>query len=245
MNRIIALLIAASASLVPARAGQDASFTEANQAYAAGDFRKAIDGYEQLVRDGRWSSNLFYDLGNAWYRAGDFGKAILNYERALALDPHQPEAEANLRLVRDQARALEMRPDAAERYVAFATANQWTIAAALSFWIAALVALTSLFATRRSVARATIVALALVVCGASTWAAWTKENGWHGRSLAIVIGNKTEARLATADTSASVLVLPPGSEVQIVSTRGDWTYAILPNAQRGWIPAGALQPVRL
>lgn len=33
------------------------------------------------------SSNLFYNLGNAYYRQGKLGLAILNYERALRLDP--------------------------------------------------------------------------------------------------------------------------------------------------------------
>jgi len=41
------------------------------------------------------------------------------------------------------------------------------------------------------------------------------------------------------------LALPPGSEVKIVSTRGDWIYAALPNNLRGWIPAKNAERVRL
>ena len=59
---------------------------------------------------------MFYDLGNAYYRLGNFGKAILNYERALALEPRHPEAQANLRLASDEARALELRSERIERY---------------------------------------------------------------------------------------------------------------------------------
>jgi hypothetical protein len=39
--------------------------------------------------------------------------------------------------------------------------------------------------------------------------------------------------------------LPPGSEVKILSTRGDWIYAALPNSLRGWIPAKNAERVRL
>ena len=46
-----------------------------------------------------------------------------------------------------------------------------------------------------------------------------------------------QARLATAESAGTVLLLPPGSEVKILSTRGDWCYAALPNDLRGWIPA--------
>src|SRR5437016_13598587 len=78
-----------------------AQFAKANQEYAGGAFKAAIDDYEELVRSGQDTPNLFYNLGNADVRKTDFGRAILNYERALALDPHHPEADANLRTPRD------------------------------------------------------------------------------------------------------------------------------------------------
>src|ERR1700737_1447555 len=92
------------------------SFEKANQENAAGHFKEAISGYEALAQKQEYSPNLFYNLGNAYFRTKDFGKAILNYERALALDRHHPEAAANLRIVRDEARALELTPTLAEAY---------------------------------------------------------------------------------------------------------------------------------
>ena len=86
----------------------DSLFARANADYAAGKFSNAVAGYESLIKEGQWNSSVFYDLGNAYFREDDLGRAILNYERALALDPAQPEARANLQLVRDQARALEL-----------------------------------------------------------------------------------------------------------------------------------------
>jgi tetratricopeptide (TPR) repeat protein len=239
---VIAVTLVSAATL---HGKQNPAFAQANRDYAAGDFRKAIDGYEQLVRAGEWSANLFYDLGNAWYRAGDDGKAILNYERALALEPLHPEAEANLRLVRDQARALQLRPLSIERSFSFASTNQYAIAAAVCFWIAAFAAAASVFASRRSTKRVTIFVAAAAVCATCTWAAYVHEDGQHGQALAIITADKVEARLATADSSASVLALPPGSEIKIVSTRGNWIYAALPNEQHGWIPATAAEFVRL
>ena len=226
-----------------ARAVSDSVFAEANRAYAAGDFQKAIDGYEQLVRDGEWHANLFYDLANAWYRAGDDGKAIVNYERALALEPHHPEADANLRLVRDHARALELQPRPLERYFAFTTTRALIIIAAAAFWFAVFLAIS--FLLSRSRLRIALFAVALLVAGVSGWGAYLHETGVRGGSLAIVTEKAAQARVATADTSASVLALPAGSEVSVLSRRGDWTYVALPNAQRGWLPAKAVELVRL
>src|SRR5436853_5395074 len=121
---------------VGAFGADESAFTKANQAYADGRFEEAANDYENLIRSGNWNANLFYDLGNARYRLGDFGQAVLNFERALALDPRHPEADANLRLARDEGRALELRRDWIERYASIATVKQYTIAAAIAFWFA-------------------------------------------------------------------------------------------------------------
>src|SRR5947207_11715697 len=115
----------------------DAEFAKANQEFAQGHFKEAISGYEALIHSGQWSANVFYDLGNAYFRTGDFGRAVLNYERALVLEPHHPEATANLQIARDEAHALELQPGRLERYLEFASVNQYTVTAAVAFWIAA------------------------------------------------------------------------------------------------------------
>ena len=223
----------------------DVDFAKANQEFAQGHFKEAITGYEGLVRAGQWSANIFYDLGNAYFRTGNFGRAILNYERALALDRHHPEATANLQIARDEAHALELRPTWPERYLQFASVNQYSIAAAVAFWIAAFCVTALIFARRRSATMITLMLLMLLLFAGAMFAAWQLERGSKGGTLAIVTGRDVQARLATADTANAVLALPPGSEIKVLSTRGDWIYAALPNNLRGWIPAKNAEQVRL
>jgi tetratricopeptide (TPR) repeat protein len=226
-------------------AQSDAEFAKANRDYAQGNFKDAISGYETLVRAGQWSATLFYDLGNAYFRTKDFGRAILNYERALALEPHHPEATANLQIARDEARALEMQKNWRERYLQFASTNQYTITAAVAFWLGLFCVVGLIFARRRSAAIIVLFAFSILVFVIAIFAIYELDYGSKGRALAIVTGKDVQARLATADTTNSVLALPPGSEVKILSTRGDWIYAALPNNLRGWIPAKDAEPVRL
>src|SRR5215472_1745219 len=226
-------------------AQSDSQFTKANQEYAQGNFKEAIASYETLIRAGQWNANLFYDLGNAYFRTRDFGRAILNYERALALDRRHPEATANLQIARDEGRALELQPNRFERYLQFATANEYSTVAAAVFWLAIFALATMIFARRRSTALLVVSVCCLVLCAFAAWATYTLEQSNEGRALAIVTGKDVQARLATADTANSVLALPPGSEIKILSTRGDWLYAALPNDLRGWIPAKDAEPVRL
>jgi tetratricopeptide (TPR) repeat protein len=220
-------------------------FGKANQQFAQGNFKEAIAGYEALVRGGQWNANLFYDLGNAYFRTRDFGRAILNYERALALDNHHPEATANLQIARDEARALELQPTKLERYLQFASINQYSIVAVVAAWLGIFGIVALIFARRRSAALLSLSILFLLVFGVAVWAMHTLDNGSEGRGLAIVTGNDVQARLATADTANSVLALPPGSEIKVLSTRGDWMYAALPNDLRGWIQTKNAEQVRL
>jgi tetratricopeptide (TPR) repeat protein len=223
----------------------DAEFAKANQEFAQGHFKEAISGYEALIRAGGWSANVFYDLGNAYFRTGDFGRAILNYERALALERHHPEATANLQIARDEAHALEIQPSGPERYLQFASVNQYSIAAAAAFWLAIFAMFALIFKRRRSARAIAVSICCLLVLAVAVYAIFTLERGSKGQALAVVTGKDVQARLATADTANSVLALPVGSEIKILSTRGDWIYAALPNNLRGWIPAKNAEQVRL
>jgi tetratricopeptide (TPR) repeat protein len=221
-----------------ATAAGDDLFAKANNEFAAGNFKAAISDYQSVVQSGQWSANLFYDLGNAHFRDSDFGRAILNYERALQLDRNHPEADANLRIARDQTQSLELTPSAFEKYLKFASVKAFTILAAIFFWGTILLVLLR----RRKVLWLTVGLLLTAGC---VVAVYRLENGTHGHALAVVVADNAQARVATADSAKSVLALPPGSEVLILQERGDWSYAALPNDQRGWIASKAIERVRL
>jgi tetratricopeptide (TPR) repeat protein len=226
--------------------GQSAAqFAKANQEYATGDFKAAIADYEELVPSGQDTPNLFYNLGNAYFRQNNFGRAILNYERALALEPHHPEAQANLRVARDEARALELLPSRWERLFAFTNENQYAVIAAVAFWFGVFSIAVFIFGRRRSRSAIALSILSLSIFALAVVAVYRLSHGKNGRGLAIVTGENVEARLATADNANRVLTLPAGSEIQIVSQRGDWIYAALPNNLRGWMPANSAEQVRM
>lgn len=239
---VLAILLAGFSTALAQPAAQ---FAKANQEYAASDFNAAVNDYEELTRSGQDTPNLFYNLGNAYFRKKDFGRSILNYERTLALDPHHPEAQANLRIARDEARALELVPTRLERAFAFATSNQYAVAATIAFWTGAFCILGSMFSRRRSGSVIALSILSFSIFAVAIFAAWQLRGGRNAAGLAIVTVENADARLATADNANRVLTLPAGSEIQILSERGDWIYAALPNNLRGWMPAKSAETIRL
>lgn len=241
----VATIALSCATARSAPGDQNSAFAKANEDYNAGRFQEAVDGYQSLITSGQSSANLFYDLGNAWFRLGNFGEAILNYERALALDPHHPESDANLRIARDEARALELRTPGFARYIETGTLTQYSIAASVALWIALFAAARLFFFRRRSAGLVGLIIFSALVFSGSIYALYALETGNKGQDLAIVTGKNIEARLATADNARSILALPPGSEIKVLSERGDWIYAALPNDLRGWIPTTSVERVRL
>jgi tetratricopeptide (TPR) repeat protein len=226
-----------------ALAQTDDRFARANDEFAKGDFQAAIKDYRALVDEGQWSAALFYNLGNAYFRTKDFGHAILNYERALELDPRQPEAAANLALARDESRALELQQTHWDSLLKRVSPNQLTVAAVVAFWIAMIAFAVRIITRRRSALTIAAAILALGVTLVSGLVVYRIES--LRQPMAIVIAPDVQARLATADNASSVLQLPPGSEIRVLSQRGDWVYALLPNNLRGWIPTNRIEPVRI
>jgi len=235
-------LLSGCGAFAMASGDADATFKAANDSYATGQFDEARTRYESLVKDHAWSANLFYNLANSYFRTHDGGRAVLNYKRALALDPRHPEAEANLLRARDETHALALSESALQRYLRPVSSSYFALLAAVCGWIA-LLSWAGCFAIRKSGAARVIGAAAATVAIASIAALFVQRS--HNGGAAVIIRADVQARVATADNAQPILPLPPGSEVRLLEQRGDWTYAGLPNGQRGWIPANAAEAVRL
>lgn len=218
----------------------DAPFNAANALYDKGDFKGAQAIYEGLVQTGDWSANLFYNLGNAAFRQGDKAAAFLAYERALALEPGQPEAQANLRFLRDQTGAKLPATPWYGRALTWPSPNAAAWIAAAAFFGLALSLLPKIWKGEVATAAAVFCLLALAWSGAVL--AWAQSQGetW------IVTADRVTARTTPADSSpASSAALPLGSHIRLLQERGAWLHVQLPDGSKGWINGDAAKPVRL
>lgn len=77
-------------------------FMEGNKFYKEGNYRKAIESYENLIKSGCADGVLYYNLGNAYENIGETGKAIAMYERAKKYIPRDTDLNYNLNLIKPQ-----------------------------------------------------------------------------------------------------------------------------------------------
>lgn len=79
---------------------QESAFKEAEVAYKQENYNKAIELYEELLKNNGESYQIYYNLGNAYYKTNKIAPAILNYERALLLNPGDGDIRFNLEMSR-------------------------------------------------------------------------------------------------------------------------------------------------
>ena len=207
--------------------------------YDKGDYAGARAGYEEQVRSGAWSANLFYNLGNAAYRQGEKGPAFLAYERALTLEPGHPEAQANLRFLREETGAKLPATTWVDSALAHPAGNTATWLAAVAFWGMCFCFAPLFWKRRPALLPALGCALVLLWSGAALW--WQNSQG----ALWIVTAPLSTARTEPADNAPPAAKLPMGSHVRLLLERGPWLNVRLPDTTKSWITRDEAEPVWL
>lgn len=93
------IIIAIISFLLPLSAFSQSFAKKGDMAYNKDNFTEALQFYLDAAKKEGTSSELYYNIGNAYYRLGNKGKAIVYYERALMLNPQDQDAKDNLEFV--------------------------------------------------------------------------------------------------------------------------------------------------
>ncbi|MDE5975500.1 MAG: tetratricopeptide repeat protein [Muribaculaceae bacterium] len=100
-NRILSILLCLCSVATIAAAGNNLA-VEADSAYNAKDYEKAIVLYTELRQEEGSNTALLYNLGNAYCQEGDYGKAMVCYLRAHRLDPSDGMINTNLQYLQSK-----------------------------------------------------------------------------------------------------------------------------------------------
>ena len=205
----------------------------ANVAYAEGKYEEAKVDYIQLVDGREYSSELFYNLGDAWFKLNDSGRAILNYERALILNPAFEEAKANLQTAlkivgNDDPKTIR---DSLGTY-----ADYFPVVASLSFWTAIFCLVGAL---QKRFSYATFFGFVLIGAGILFFSSlalciWVGA-GLKNPDRALVIESGADLKYGPAVTARPVEGLQIGQPIRLISARGDWTFCQANTGNLGWI----------
>jgi len=209
------------------------TFEQANAAFAAGDFRAAIQEYEAILEQDGFSAPILFNLGNACYRDGQFGAAILNYERAQVLAPHDRAIAANLRLARKKAGVPAPALSEVEKAARALGPNTLAWGGSIALAVVCLAVGVGRFLPRSSRAETktiTGVAAVMLLLVATAFAI-----RWPEFHRAIVVGMKVQARITPASTAAESFALKSGEPVTVAKAYGQFILVRTLDGRSGWV----------
>lgn len=248
MKNLFFLLLIAVANTLFAQS-VDSLFVDANTLYKTEKFEEAIKQYEKIEAQKVVSSELYYNLGNAYYKLNKVGPSIYYYEKALKLDPLNEDVKNNLvfakRLALDNIEALPQTvfQKLNKNYLQKLSYNQWAIVVVVFSLLASLLFLLYYFAYTSSRKRLFFVTsmMCFFLLIVSILITYNQYNFSKNNKEAIVFAEKTEVRNAPTLNSDKVFTLHEGTKVIVLDAVDNWNKIKLADGKLGWIIASEIK----
>jgi len=246
MKQIVKHIIVAAAMMMPLcsfSADFKAQLDSAANCYNATKYEQAIAIYESIVAQGYVSSELYFNLGNAYYKSNKFPYAIANYERALKLNATDEDIQFNLQLANTHVvDKIEILPEFflkswGQSLVRALTSNQWAVLSIVSF-VAALVLLLLFFLTDRPLLRrfAFWIGLLLVVETAFTFSFSSKQKqNVLNEPEAIVVTPSVVVKSSPDAIGTELFLIHEGLKIKVTNQNGEWSEIKLSDGNKGWV----------
>ena len=216
---------------------------EADSAYVHGEYQKAIDGYEALLKKGV-SADLYYNLGNAYYRTENITRSVLNYERALLLSPSDPDIRFNLQMARSKT-IDKIVPEQEMFFVTWyrslvniASVDGWAMIALTCLGLAIILVLLYLFSNHIWLRKVGFFGafLMIVVFACSNLFAHQQKKQLLNRTGAIIIESAVNVKSTPAKNGIDLFILHEGTKVTIIdASMKDWKEIRLADGKEGWV----------
>jgi len=232
-------------------ADSQADFFKANEYYQKQDYDNAIKLYENLVKSGNISAEVFYNLGNCYYKTGNVAKTILNYERALRLAPDDDDINFNLKIaslkvvdkidavpeifykrwIKDVASALS--PDAWSKIL---LSCEWLLFLLLAMYVV----------TRSASLKKISFVLATVFFFFTIITFLLSEKSYSMTFVdqhAIVASVSVYVKSSPDEKGSDQFMIHEGTKVDVLDEIGDWKKVRIANGSLGWLKQNEIEDI--
>lgn len=223
----------------------------ADDEYAKGNYQQAIKDYQEILKAGV-SSEIYYNLGNAYYRTDNITQALLAYERALQLSPGDNDIRFNLQYARSKT-IDKVTPETEMFFVTwynslvnFTSVDRWANTAIVSIVMALLLILVFLFAPQMWARKSGFYgsAVFLLLFAFANLFAFQQKHELETKQGAIVIAPTVNVKKTPAASGTDVFVIHEGTRVDITD-RGmkQWRGIKLADGREGWLKTSQIEEI--
>ncbi len=242
MKKIVYILTLLISSISFAQ--NTALFDKGNVAYNEGNFQDAITIYESVLNKGIHSSELYFNLANAYYKLNRVAPSIYYYEKAQQLSPHDKDIKNNLSFAKNMTiDAIESVPEIGfsklfKSVINSFSSDMWAILAVASVLLFVILFLSYYFSyntnKKRFLFLSSIASLCVMVLTLAF--AFQKQAYNQNDNPAIVFAQESDIKAEPNLRSETAFELHEGTKVQIIeSYKKTWTKIRLSDGKTGWI----------
>ncbi len=224
---------------------------QANEYYTLEEYTKAVELYDSVVAMGLTSSEVYYNLGNAFYKMGQIAPCILNYERALQLAPDDEDITYNLELVQqhvvDEIEAVDVffMTRTFRRIRASQSSDAWARLSLVSFALT-LCFMLFFFLSRSVFLKRTGFYLSVILMLVSVLSFSFSSKAKRiitAHESAIIFAPTVTVTSSPNETGTKIFVLHEGTKVSVMSRLTSWVEIMLSDGNKGWVKADALEEI--
>ncbi|MDA8758211.1 tetratricopeptide repeat protein [Flavobacteriaceae bacterium] len=222
---------------------KDITFDNANAAYNAGQFEKAVMLYKQILESGQHSAELYFNLGNSYYRLNQVGESIFYFEKAKQLEPTDEDINVNSAFAQNMAiDAVEVLPKSQvtqlkDNIIEFFSQEGWAYFIILLAWLFVLFWGLYLWNKIPFIKRTffvTSLILAFLLIG-SLFIAVIKSANTSDTTYGILFNEKMEVWAEPNSRAEVLFLLHEGTKVQMLDQLQEWQKIRIANGSEGWI----------
>jgi len=227
-------------------------FVQATKAYNDGNYEKAVSYYEEILKNGKHSAELYFNLGNCHYKLNEIGPSVYYYEKALLLNPNDSEIHNNLGYAQNmRLDAIEQLPETAmgkyyDAVVKLFSFDQWAyiaIALVLLFVLTYILYFALRYAQQKRIMFVTSIAALVLACIALALA-YLNWQDFKNENPAIIFDREVVISSAPNDRSEKMFTLHEGTKVNIEARLDDWYKIKIADGQTGWMPVNGLKTLK-
>lgn len=218
-------------------------YHQANIAYQEKNYEKAIELYNDLLKEGQFAPELFFNLGNAYYKAGNIPRSILNYERALKMDSKDEEAQFNLKIA--SLKIIDKVDPVPQIFYKrwldtltnLLSSNDWSKLLIVFIWLSLITSLMYLFGYSVSL-RKTGFILSLAFLSLSLFSFLIASRSYSKTQLeqsAIVMSPSVYVKSSPDLKGNDLFIIHEGIKVELLDELNDWKKIKLVNGNIGWL----------
>ena len=226
-------------------------FNEGNKAYNTADYENAISLYEQTLKIGKHSADVYYNLGNANYRLNKVAESVYYFEKAILMRPNDKD------IITNSTFANNMTIDAIEKIpvsqidqirnsiIETFSFDIWTFFTVILLWIFTILFLAYLFFIRARLKRifffSSLSILLLFILSFSI--TYSIDQNEKNKKFAILFSKQTDIWSEPNQQADRLFVLHEGAKMQLLDSLEEWQKIRIANGSEGWIKEASYKKI--